>query len=138
MATAVDTQPSGLAAISRAVVAAAAELAASVERAVVGDQRVRTARGNAYEAICADRARARARDEMDALVRGLLAEGSPAAARPATPPVPALQAQVPSLPRRRPESPARPRSERSRRAVQPRHRAAAPRPELVSAGIPEF
>ena len=73
--------PNGLAAVSRAVVAAAAELAASVERAVTGD--VRTARGNAYEAICADRARERARHEMDALVRALLAEGARRAADPA-------------------------------------------------------
>ena len=83
MATAVDAQPSGLVAVSRAVVSAAAELAATVERAVVGDDRVRTARGNAYEAICADRARAQARDEMDALVRSLLATGPRATAHPA-------------------------------------------------------
>ena len=72
--------PNGLAAVSRAVVSAAAELAASVERAVTGD--VRTARGNAYEAICADRARAQARDEMDALVRALLADGARRTAAP--------------------------------------------------------
>ncbi len=83
MGTAVEAQPNGLAAISRAVVAAAADLAASVERAMVGDDRVRTARGNAYEAICADKARARARDEMDALVRSLLAEGPRTPVRPA-------------------------------------------------------
>ncbi len=82
MGTAVEAQPNGLAAISRAVVAAAADLAASVERAMVGDDRVRTARGNAYEAICADRARERARHEMDALVRALLAEGARRAADP--------------------------------------------------------
>jgi hypothetical protein len=95
MATAVDAQSSGLAAMSRAVVSAAAELAASVERAVVGDDRVRTARGNAYAAICADRARAQARDEMDALVRALLAEGP----RPA--PQAARSVVVESRPRRR-------------------------------------
>lgn len=74
MAGAAGADSHGLVAVSRAVVAAAAELAATVERAVVGDDRVRTARGNAYDAICADRARARARDEMDALVRSLLAD----------------------------------------------------------------
>ncbi len=77
--------PNGFAAVSRAVVSAAAELAASVGRAVVGDDRVPTARGNAYAAICADRARAQARDEMDALVRALLAEGPRPAVRPAPP-----------------------------------------------------
>jgi hypothetical protein len=84
MATAVGAQPGGLVAVSRAVVSAAAELAATVERAVVGDDRIRTARGNAYEAICADRARAQARDEMDALVRSLLADGPRTAVRPAS------------------------------------------------------
>ena len=74
--------PNNLATVSRAVVSAAAELAATVERAVVGDDRIRTARGNAYEAICADRARAQARDEMDALVRALLADGPRRAGRP--------------------------------------------------------
>ena len=80
MATAVGAKPNGLVAVSRAVVAAAADLAASVERAAIRDDRVRTARGNAYAAICADRARARARDEMDALVRALLANGPRTAA----------------------------------------------------------
>ncbi len=96
MATAVGAQSGGLAAMSRAVVSAAAELAASVERAVVGDDRVRTARGNAYAAICADRARAQARDEMDALVRAVLAEGP----RPAAPQA-ARSVVVDSAPRRR-------------------------------------
>jgi hypothetical protein len=75
MATAVDVQPSGVAAISRAVVAAAAELVVSVERAVVGESKIRTARSNAWDAIQADRARAQAREEMDQLVRTLLANG---------------------------------------------------------------
>jgi hypothetical protein len=65
----------GFAEMSRAVVSAAADLVGTVERAVVGDANVRTARGNAWAAICADRARARARDEMDQLVRALLANG---------------------------------------------------------------
>ena len=75
MATAVDAQPSGVAAISRAVVAAAAELVVTVERAVVGEDKIRTARGNAWDAIQADRARAEARAEMDQVVRALLANG---------------------------------------------------------------
>jgi len=90
MATATDTQPAGIAAISRAVVAAAAELVENVERAMVGDDKVRTARGNAWDAIQADRARAQARDDMAALVRALLANGpgAGAAAEPAPPSVP--------------------------------------------------
>lgn len=61
----------GFVAVSRAVVAAAAGLAAEVERRVLGDEKVRTAQGNAWAAICADRARAQARAEMDALVAAL-------------------------------------------------------------------
>ena len=91
MAIATDTQPAGIAAISRAVVAAAAELVENVERAMVGEAKVRTARGNAWDAIQADRARAQARDDMDALVRALLANGprtAAAASRPAPESVP--------------------------------------------------
>jgi hypothetical protein len=76
MATAEGTSPAGIVAVSRAVVSAAAELVAGVERAVVGDERVRTAQRNAWDAIQADQARARARDEMDALVVALLADGA--------------------------------------------------------------
>jgi len=89
MANAVATPPTGFAAISRAVVAAAADLVGSVERAVVGEQKIRTARDNAWDAMCADRARAQARDEMDALVRAILADGprssTPAPLPPARP-----------------------------------------------------
>jgi hypothetical protein len=77
-----EIAPAGFAAISRAVVAAAAELVGTVERAVIGDANVRTARGNAWDAICADRARAQARDEMDQLVRTLLAAGTRATVAP--------------------------------------------------------
>ena len=73
MATATATRPAGLAAISRVVVSAAAEFVGNVERAMVGDANVRTARGNAWDAIQEDRARAQARHEMDALVRTLMA-----------------------------------------------------------------
>ena len=65
----------GIVAVSRAVVAAAAELVSGVERAVVGGAKVRTAQGNAWEALQADRARARARAEMDQVVAALLADG---------------------------------------------------------------
>jgi hypothetical protein len=63
----------GFVAVSRAVVAAAADLAAGVERRVLGDEKVRTAQGNAWEAICADRARAQARADMDVMVATLAA-----------------------------------------------------------------
>ena len=84
MATAMNAQPSGatptgVAAISRAVVAAAADFVVSVERAVVGESNIRTARSNAWDAIQADRARAQARAEMDQLVQSLLATGPHAA-----------------------------------------------------------
>ncbi|MFV2022111.1 hypothetical protein [Micromonospora sp. LOL_023] len=60
-----------LIAIPRAVVSLAAEVVHSMERAMIGDHRIRTARGNAWEAICADRARARQRDEIRRLVAAL-------------------------------------------------------------------
>jgi hypothetical protein len=73
MTTATNVQPSGVVAVSRAVVAAAADLVVSLERAMVSESRIRTARSNAWDAIQADRARAQAREEMDQLVRSLLA-----------------------------------------------------------------
>ena len=54
----------GFAAVSRAVVSAAADLVTGVQRAVVGPTNVRTAQGNAWDAILADRARNAARDEL--------------------------------------------------------------------------
>ncbi|MFI7597809.1 hypothetical protein [Actinoplanes sp. NPDC049681] len=65
---------SGFAALSRTVVSYAAELIAGVERRVVGEEKVRTAQGNAWAAICADRARAQARADMDAMVAALAAQ----------------------------------------------------------------
>lgn len=61
----------GFVTVSRAVIAAAADLVSGVERRMVGDENVRTARGNAWAAICADRARAQARADMDAMVAAL-------------------------------------------------------------------
>jgi hypothetical protein len=75
MAIPEGTQPAGIVAISRVVVSAAAELVAGVERAMVGDDKVRTAQRNAWDAIQADRARAQARDEMNQLVASLVANG---------------------------------------------------------------
>jgi hypothetical protein len=75
MTTTAGTPPAALVAVSRTVVAAAAELVAGVERAVVGDANIRTAQRNAWDAIQADRARARAREEMNQLVAALLANG---------------------------------------------------------------
>lgn len=70
--------------IPRAVLSAAVGVVHSVERVVIGDARIRTARGNAWEAICADRDRAHRRDEIRALVAVLAA----------TPPVPAVAGVV--------------------------------------------
>jgi hypothetical protein len=72
--TAVGASPAGFAAFSRAFVAVTAELVESAARRVVGEQRVRTARGNAWAAMCEDRARAQARAEMDVLVQTLVAK----------------------------------------------------------------
>jgi hypothetical protein len=75
MATAELTQNSGFVALSRAVFSVAAELAAGVERAMVGTGNVRTAQSNAWDAICADRARAQARADMDRTVAALVQNG---------------------------------------------------------------
>ncbi|MFG1606371.1 hypothetical protein [Actinoplanes sp. NPDC049265] len=80
-----DAAPAGLAAFSRAVVAAAADLIQSVERAMVGEEKLRTAQRNAWDALCADRARAEARDDMDAMVRAMLAATTAEPALPAQP-----------------------------------------------------
>jgi hypothetical protein len=65
--------PTGIAAVSRAVVSAAADLVIGVQRAVVGPDNVRTARDNAWAAIQADRARHAARDELTREVAALVA-----------------------------------------------------------------
>ena len=65
------TAETGFVAVSRAVVSYAAEMLAGVERRVIGDENVRTAQRNAWDAICADRARAQARADMEAMVAAL-------------------------------------------------------------------
>jgi hypothetical protein len=75
MATAELTQTIGFVAISRTFISVAAELAAGVERAMLGTGNVRTAQSNAWDAICADRARAQARADMDRTVAALLEKG---------------------------------------------------------------
>ncbi len=61
----------------RAVVAYAAGLIAGFERRVAGAGNVRTAQGNAYAAVLADRARAQARADVDAMVAALAAAPRP-------------------------------------------------------------
>jgi hypothetical protein len=68
----VQAAPAGFAAVSRAVVSAAAELVTGVQRAVVGPTNVRTARDNAWDAILADRARNAARDRLTREVTAML------------------------------------------------------------------
>jgi hypothetical protein len=57
--------------VSRTMASLAVGVVHTLERAVVGPARVRTARGNAWEAVCADRARAVQRAELDRLVAEL-------------------------------------------------------------------
>jgi hypothetical protein len=64
MTNPVSQQATGLADLPRAVLSAAVGVIDTVERAVVGPGRVRTARGNAWEAVLADRARADHRNEV--------------------------------------------------------------------------
>ncbi|MFC0528884.1 hypothetical protein [Phytohabitans kaempferiae] len=72
-----NTQPNGLVEIPRSVLSIAVGMIDTVERAVIGPARVRTARGNAWEAICADRARADRHDEVRRLVSQLSVGSSP-------------------------------------------------------------
>lgn len=71
--TAPGTQPAGFAAASRAVVSAAADLVAGMERRMAADGKVRTAKSNAWDAVQEDRARAKARRDVDELVASLVA-----------------------------------------------------------------
>jgi len=63
-------------AIPRAMIAAAFGVVQTVERAMAGDAAVRTAQDNAWEAVCADRARARHRAEVRRLVAEMATTGS--------------------------------------------------------------
>ncbi|MEV1330195.1 hypothetical protein AB0J20_11520 [Micromonospora costi] len=73
MSTAGPNPSIGLTTISRTVASLAVGVVHTVERAVIGEGRMRTARGNAWEAVCADRARADRRAELDRLVAELAA-----------------------------------------------------------------
>ena len=73
MSTAGPNPSIGLTTISRTVASLAVGVVHTVERAVVGEARMRTARGNAWEAVCAVRARADRRAELDRLVAELAA-----------------------------------------------------------------
>ena len=72
-------QPAGLAAVSRAVIATAADLISNVQRVVVGDENFRTARDNAWDAMLADRARNQARADLNREVAALVARRAPRA-----------------------------------------------------------
>ncbi len=72
--TAAPTEPP-VAAAARVLVSAAADLVTNVQRAVVGPESVRTARDNAWDAMLADRARARARAELTREVAAIVAAG---------------------------------------------------------------
>jgi hypothetical protein len=62
-------------ALSEVLRSVAARMAHAVARRAGGD-RARTARGNAWEAVCADRERAVRRDELRRTLAGLTAAGS--------------------------------------------------------------
>ncbi|MEH1016675.1 hypothetical protein V6U90_26685 [Micromonospora sp. CPCC 206060] len=66
-----NTGEPGLTTISRTVVALARDAVHTVERVVSGDSHRRTARENAWEAVCADRARAERQAELRRLVAAL-------------------------------------------------------------------
>ncbi|MFG3704364.1 hypothetical protein ACGF7U_06460 [Micromonospora sp. NPDC047670] len=81
MSTVEPHQTIGLTTLSRTVASLAVGVVHTLERAVVGEARMRTARGNAWEAVCADRARAEQRAELDRLVAELAAARAAARAR---------------------------------------------------------
>lgn len=58
--------------VSRAVVAAAADLVTGVQRAVVGTGNIRTARDNAWDAMLEDKARNQARADLTREVAQIL------------------------------------------------------------------
>ena len=68
--------PAGFANASRAFVSAAAELVLGVQRRVLGDAGMRTARDNAWAATLEDRARNEARAELTREVAALVARRS--------------------------------------------------------------
>jgi hypothetical protein len=80
MSTNGPNQTIGFTTISRTVASLAVGVVHTLERAMVGDGRMRTARGNAWEAVCADRARAAQRRELDRLVAELTAARAAAGA----------------------------------------------------------
>jgi hypothetical protein len=59
-----------LSAAPRAVVATAADLIYRVGCTMVGTEKVPTAKANAWAAVCADRERAREREEVARLIAG--------------------------------------------------------------------
>ena len=67
-----STPAPSLAEVSRAFVSVAATVVTNVQRAVVGPEKVPTARDNAYFAMLADRARNQARDDLTREVASLL------------------------------------------------------------------
>lgn len=71
--------PIDLATVPRALLSLTLGVLRTVERTVTRDGRLPTARGNAWAAVCADRERARRRDEIH---RTVLAISQGAGARP--------------------------------------------------------
>jgi hypothetical protein len=74
-------QAAGFAAVSRAFVAAAADLVIGVQRAMIGPENIRTARDNAWAATLADRAANEARAELTREVAALIARPAQAGPR---------------------------------------------------------
>ena len=70
------TEPVGFANVSRVLVSAAAELVTGVQRRVVGDAKMRTARDNAWAATLENRAQHEARAELTREVAALVARRS--------------------------------------------------------------
>lgn len=71
MTTALRQPGVDITAAPRAVISTAADLIFLVGRSVLGPERVPTAKANAWAAVCADRERARVRDEVQRAISRL-------------------------------------------------------------------
>ena len=63
-ADALHSRERDITAVPRAVIMLSARLIGQLQRALIDEREISTARGNAWDAVCADRARASARAEL--------------------------------------------------------------------------
>jgi hypothetical protein len=79
MSSPMRNTPVDITAAPRAVIGATAGLIYRVGRSVLGENRVPTAQGNAWAAVCADRQRAQERAELERWLANVRERRAPAA-----------------------------------------------------------